>query len=844
MAGRTSNYSLISDAKIERRKLSDLLLPYEMYRVAYKAEEDKLDKLYDKAGAMDAMRYTDPELYAIYQEYNDELQSLSEDIYDGISLRDLQRRGSDLRRRYSNTVTPLLDAYAKKQQAITDENKLKEKTGGQYVGTIDPMTMDAKAWLGTNPPKFEGLSLVDVANNSKTLMSSLSNRKIKTEEGESYFGDTYRSLIKEKGFEPGEALSVILEKNPDLAEEVDNLKTQMGFDRFDNNPEAKAKLESALNTGLYSGLSYSRDVTLYQDPVTKAELDAASRGVIYDEQGNRQGNTNRQSTPAYSYTDADGNSYDTEGNLILEEEEEEEVPNRPSNSAYASIGNQPTASNRTVSNQGNYRQQAPSQSSKKPVESTEANKLSTTKNNGNTAHGKIQDPSKVNYSTTPKDMEKDIDDPYNVRNQINGGGREEGVATVREGGITRHPTIKLYTSELTLQNKQDAKEINNSIIKPYNLLLHSASVRVYKDKQGKADETSRRTLRLNIVRPNIGNYSNGEAIVPILSEGRTVIWKVKTAAYNNTPEGRKKANGNIDVDIVDTETGNLVTAEGFASNAIEAYAKYDPTWWKSINTEWGKQEYARLRLVLKEYWKNNFESGLSNIAGVSFSTQKGSRYYTNFTLKNLENLKNNIKSKIAPPQIKPLDVSLKDSDAQDLYNQLTYGAGHVIYEYDGMDSVGKFKTKELADKDRIKLLTTEKEGKVTKDNLINNKGIKFYYDMNNPTYLIMVLGDAKGKGTNEKKVLLIDVSNEFRQASGEGGEYYASIRRSAESNSNIYAKGRKTGELSRRDQQYIDINNTNIANNTATVFTGLIGQFIAHYGWEDWKMNTNDPNKD
>lgn len=119
------NYNLVADTQFKNRSFDDMLKPLLMYTQEYNAIEDAANDLSTKASVWEGManEQTDPEAYAQYKRYADDLQrqaiNLSQNGLNPTTRRELL----NLKRRYSSEITPIEQAYANRKTQADEQRK-------------------------------------------------------------------------------------------------------------------------------------------------------------------------------------------------------------------------------------------------------------------------------------------------------------------------------------------------------------------------------------------------------------------------------------------------------------------------------------------------------------------------------------------------------------------------------------------------------------------------------------------------------------------------------------------------------------------------------------------------
>lgn len=119
------NYSLVASTQFRNRSFDDMLKPLLMYTQEYNAIEDAASDLATKASVWEGManEQTDPEAYAQYKRYADDLQRQAVNLSQNGLNPTTRRELLNLKRRYSSEITPIEQAYANRKAQADEQRK-------------------------------------------------------------------------------------------------------------------------------------------------------------------------------------------------------------------------------------------------------------------------------------------------------------------------------------------------------------------------------------------------------------------------------------------------------------------------------------------------------------------------------------------------------------------------------------------------------------------------------------------------------------------------------------------------------------------------------------------------
>lgn len=220
-----ANYSLVVDSNFQPFSFERYIQPYQIYGQEYKAQEDALSELAIKSSIWKNLvnEQAERDTYEMYKKYSDDLAMQAEQLArEGLSP--LSRQNMlNMKRRYSNEIVPIENAYNRRQALIDEQRKL-NAADGTMMYDIDAST----------------LSLDDLIRNPQLTYKSLSGDLLKKRVGDaaknlaqsmrknerywrSVLNNQYYETIMQSGFKPSEILNTLkalADKNPAVNNEL------------------------------------------------------------------------------------------------------------------------------------------------------------------------------------------------------------------------------------------------------------------------------------------------------------------------------------------------------------------------------------------------------------------------------------------------------------------------------------------------------------------------------------------------------------------------------------------------------------------------------------------------
>lgn len=200
------NFSFVSNAKFRPFNYNELIQPLQAYTQEYNTIQEGMGELGAKAGIFERManEQTDPQAYAIYKQYANDLAAQAESLAKQ-GLTPASRQGLiDMKRRYSSEIVPIEQAYKRRQELIDEQRKLQAQDStllfDRPASTLSLDELIANPAL--SPQSYSGALL------SKQVGTAAQNLAKKVRENPRKWG-----TIMQRGFKPDEILQAV-QNNP------------------------------------------------------------------------------------------------------------------------------------------------------------------------------------------------------------------------------------------------------------------------------------------------------------------------------------------------------------------------------------------------------------------------------------------------------------------------------------------------------------------------------------------------------------------------------------------------------------------------------------------------------
>lgn len=213
-----ANFSFVSGAKFRPFSYQEMLQPLQAYTQEYNTIQEGMGELGTKADVFERManEQTDPQAYAIYKQYSNDLAKQAESLAKQ-GLTPASRQGLiDMKRRYSSEIVPIEQAYKRRQELIDEQRKLQAQDStllfDRPASTLSLDELIANPAL--SPQSYSGALL------SKQVGTAAQNLAKEVRENprkwRTILGNQYYETIMQKGFRPDEIMQAV-QNNPEAS---------------------------------------------------------------------------------------------------------------------------------------------------------------------------------------------------------------------------------------------------------------------------------------------------------------------------------------------------------------------------------------------------------------------------------------------------------------------------------------------------------------------------------------------------------------------------------------------------------------------------------------------------
>jgi len=260
-----ANFAYTATKSFTPFTFEQMLKPMAMYTEEYNAIQDSLGELATKADMFSKLA-TDPETQAMYKKYSNDLAAQAESLAKQ-GLTPASRQGLiNMKKRYASEITPIEQAYTKREELVKEQRKLKAANPSIMFDT-DFSTVSLNDIINKPAISYSSVSGDDLYKKGKEAAIASSARVM---DAVPALRDQYWKIRQGYGAEAANEFLLNQESIPELKQAIDRIVSQSGV--------SKNNLSRAIDytiSGVMSGLSYDEKYQAnrgYQDELEKERL--------------------------------------------------------------------------------------------------------------------------------------------------------------------------------------------------------------------------------------------------------------------------------------------------------------------------------------------------------------------------------------------------------------------------------------------------------------------------------------------------------------------------------------------------------------------------------------------
>lgn len=271
--------SLVIGSKFRPFSYSEMLAPIEAAVTEHRAIEEGLGEMSAKAGMWDklANQQSDPVAYAQYKTYADDLTKQA-DLLARQGLTPESRRGLlDMKRRYSNEITPI-EVAATKREELTKAQREAIQKDPSLMFNIDYGTASLDDLINNPNATYNTISGSELSKRASMMASNLAKTIQENPQYQSILGGQYFQQMQQLGYTPQQVMQTIM-NDPNAPSELkqvaDTVWQEAGLDTWDQATQTRAR--DYINAGLYDAIGTQKFDTqgnrAFMSPAESARLE-------------------------------------------------------------------------------------------------------------------------------------------------------------------------------------------------------------------------------------------------------------------------------------------------------------------------------------------------------------------------------------------------------------------------------------------------------------------------------------------------------------------------------------------------------------------------------------------
>jgi hypothetical protein len=271
--------SLVIGSKFRPFSYSEMLAPIEAATTEHRAIEEGLGEMSAKAGMWDklANQQSDPIAYAQYKTYADDLTKQA-DLLARQGLTPESRRGLlDMKRRYSNEITPI-EVAATKREELTKAQREAIQKDPSLMFNVDYGTASLDDLINNPNATYNTISGSELSKRASMMASNLAKTIQENPQYQSILGGQYSQQMQQLGYTPQQVMQTIM-NDPNAPSELkqvaDTVWQEAGLDTWDQATQTRAR--DYINAGLYDAIGTQKFDTqgnrAFMSPAESARLE-------------------------------------------------------------------------------------------------------------------------------------------------------------------------------------------------------------------------------------------------------------------------------------------------------------------------------------------------------------------------------------------------------------------------------------------------------------------------------------------------------------------------------------------------------------------------------------------
>ena len=254
-----ANYWITNNAKFRPFSYDEMIKPVERMYTEHSKIEEGLSELQAKAGIWEGLanQQSDPETYAQYKRYADELRLAANDLaVNGLNATSRQNL-FNMKARYANEIVPIEQAYTRREKLAEEQRKLNAQSGFNTRFDNDFSTISLDKLMANPQLSYTGINGDEVVKRTSSMASSIAKAISRMPEfvtsPNAEVNKQYFMQKLQQGATIEEVLAEITGKEG-APEELASIRRTIKSQLADNPAYDEDWVNSLINQGMYSAI--------------------------------------------------------------------------------------------------------------------------------------------------------------------------------------------------------------------------------------------------------------------------------------------------------------------------------------------------------------------------------------------------------------------------------------------------------------------------------------------------------------------------------------------------------------------------------------------------------------
>lgn len=240
----------------------EMLAPLKAYTDEYNLQQEAYNQLGEQASLLEELTTDNPGNFkarSLYENYTKDLNQAAAELANSGLNPNSRRNLNTMRERYKKEITPVENAYQRRQQFIDEQRQLLSKDDS-LMFDVDASRKGLDYFLNNPEATYTPISGNDITKRAASAAKNLiRDFKDPDSKWKSILGGQYYETIRRNGYRPEEILSAI-NRNPEALKELtkimDDAVLSTGIDKW-NNQELLDRAYDYAGIGLWEAVGQS-----------------------------------------------------------------------------------------------------------------------------------------------------------------------------------------------------------------------------------------------------------------------------------------------------------------------------------------------------------------------------------------------------------------------------------------------------------------------------------------------------------------------------------------------------------------------------------------------------------